>query len=501
MIVWLKTTFTQAIILALACLSCCDIAAAQDAAPAATPPANLAAPVRPPAPPNVSDPFRPYRVRVHVSLPDELATTPAAAQSITSELLELLQARYRQCWDVSIDHAPGNGASQAELRSLTEETAEGRWLEKDLDKVILLAGDQHGSVLQFTAREWDAPTRTLSAITKRDSFDERDHVAVAANLISAVFRPLVKLETLNGKTGEFQIRAGELPPRSAEQALVSPGEYLVPYLRHLDREQQVRRVQPLPWSYLRATNLDRARVSVEVVSAFPAPIPAARRRMEVVALRVRPQLTETRMHVFPRRDVQSPLAGVRCLVFDDGPPTGTAPVPSLTLVTARDGTVSLPADPAHPLRYLDIRSGAALLARVPVIPGLVEELSLDVPDDRSRLLVEGETDLLKGELIEIVATREVIMGRARAAAEAARWAEFDRFLADLAKLPTVEQYNVEIDALQIQGVYQAQQARDRTAEARIKKLCDGVREAAAKHLDPFRISEFRQEMAALRRGK
>jgi hypothetical protein len=217
-----------------------------------------------------------------------------------------------------------------------------------------------------------------------------------------------------------------------------------------------------------------------------------------MALRVRPRLSETVLRIAPRGDLLNPLAGYRCdllprLATLDDPVTDR-----IELVTDRQGRVTIPADPAQPLKFLQVYSGQALLARVPILPGLKKEMELDVPDDRARLSVEGEVALLQSELIDIVARREVLMARTRAAVEKGNWPDVDALLAELQRLPTLNLYQSEIESLEVRAVYVAKQAKDRVGEARIRRLCRGVRESAEKHLDPARLLNFRQDINSRR---
>ena len=127
-------------------------------------------------------------------------------------------------------------------------------------------------------------------------------------------------------------------------------------------------------------------------------------------------------------------------------------------------------------------------------------MEVEVPNDRARLNVEGEVALLQSELIDIVATREVLMARTRGAAKTKNWDNVGKFLSQLQDLPTLDEFNSRIDSLQVRAVQSAKIARDRVAEIRVKRLCTGIATAAKKHLDPFRIAEFRREMDEERRS-
>ena len=452
---------------------------------------------QPPAP--LPDVLRPYRVQVIVSIQDD-TTLPAATQSHWArDIQSQLQSRFRQMWDVTVRLADSRQQlTDSHIASLTEESP---WLterKEVLDKLMLLSITVDGGRLMLVGREYDVTTRTLGEVHRQQILDRRQLPAEVATMLSAAFRPIVNVDIIEENKIECLMRAGELPPQDPALSQLRPGDYLVPYLRYLDRDQNVRMIQDIPWTFLQVEDLTRSRVRLSQISAFRAPIPASRRRVEVVALRVRPFLPSTEIFVYPRGRRGSPLAGVRCQVTDRLPTEEDPVTDRLRLSTDRLGIVTIPADRKRVLSYLQIYSGEALLARVPLIPGRVRHLELEVPDDSARLNVEGEVDLLAGELIDVVATREVLMARARGAANQSKWDDVDRFLKDLGQLPTQEQFLSQVETLQVQAVYAARQAKDRVAESRIKRLCAGIRESATQHLDPFRIVDFRQEMASLR---
>ena len=70
------------------------------------------------------------------------------------------------------------------------------------------------------------------------------------------------------------------------------------------------------------------------------------------------------------------------------------------------------------MRILDVRQGSQTLARVPVVPGLVAELQLPLPDGRQ--LLEIETALLEAQdgLIDLAARRQALAARIKLAKKA-----------------------------------------------------------------------------------
>jgi hypothetical protein len=294
------------------------------------------------------------------------------------------------------------------------------------------------------------------------------------------------------------IRAGEFPPADPQAAQFQPGDLLMPVFRYSDRQRQVRSIRPIDWTFFQVQTIDRGRLELSLISAYRNALPQTRRRVQLLGIRVRPQLDSTTVVVLPRGSRQNPLAGARCELMNSNPKSNETAAEKIPLTTDRAGRLHVPADAAYTLRFLQIYSGTALLARVPIVPGMVPFLELEVPDDRARLSVEGEVELLEVKLVDIVATREVLMTRTRTAAEQNRFEDVDKFLQELRALPTFENYRAQIDTLRIQAVDAAQQAQDRVAEARIKRLCTGITELASKHLDAQRLADFEDEIRSLR---
>lgn len=458
--------------------------------------AKPAEPERVLPPPFILDP---YRIQVRVSWPVAPAFTGNRAALLGNEVHRDLSARFRQMW--VLDCATASSEERQTSHSLHHAVADewtARHVDAGLDKVIHAVVEQQGQLLTVSALEWCASSQSVSPLVQLETSDPRNLPGLVADAVSRAFRPLGQIEVSEGTKLEFQIRAGEFPPQDPSLAPFQVGQYLVPFMRYLGKKREVLKVQQVPWTYLKVEERDRSRVKVEVKSAFKQPIAGARRRVEVMVMLLRPSWQESEILVYPRNGKPTPLVGYHCDVVDRLPTTED-PVPERDVYyTSRNGTITVPVPEGDPLRYLIVHSGQSVLARLPFLPGTAPRLDVEVPNDRARLSVEGEVSLLQGELIDIVATREVTMARARAAAKKQDWTSVDKFGQQIDKLPTLAEFQTRIETLQLKAVYQAQQAKDRAAESRIKQLCGKVIESAQTHLDPGKIAEFRGQIRATR---
>jgi hypothetical protein len=461
--------------------------AATDAAPAPVAPAQL--PVE----------LRPYEVLISVRFPHDAELDEGFQQSILETIGVRLRSRMGEMWTITVGKdAAGSGVSRSAIERTTPGELNDRWLSSPYDKVFDLALSREGSRYDVFVREWDRDSQTTGPVIGGSTMDRRLAGQVASEQVYRAFRPIATIAAVEGDLNELMARAGEFLTADPEAAPFQAGDYLTPYFRYLDRQRNVRQIQHLDWTYVRIDSIERARLEGTTISAFRLPLSGSRRRVELMAIRARPLLPETEIRLTPRKEPLNPMAGFRIDVMDRIP-TQTDPVADrVRHLSSRAGTVTLPADPEHPLRYLFVHSGQSVLAQVPFIPGLASNIELNTPNDTARLKVEGALSLIEGELIDNLARRGVLMSRARKAAETDKWTEVDEYIREFNALPDLAQVEQRISAIETPAVQSARRFNDRVGEGRIKRLCREVRETAAKHLDPETARDFRDEMNSLR---
>ncbi len=467
-----------------------------NAAPTAAEGAAYVQPLVLPPPPT---PFilNPYQIQVRITWPSSPLFAGDRVAKLTTAVERDLTTRFRQMW--KLDCATAAPTERQSNDSLLHADVT-QWTEQhqasDMDKVLHVVVEQNGLLLTASALEWCENSRSLSPLVQLETADVRELPELVADAVSRAFRPIGELIPSEGGQLEFRIRGGEFPPQDAALAPFQVGQYLVAYMRYLGKKREVLQIQPIPWTYLKVVERDRSRVVVEVKSAFKEPITGPRRRVEVMVMLLRPSWDASEVLIYPRNGKKTPLVGYHCDVVNRIPTLEDPVLERDVYYTSRNGKITVPTPTDDPLRYLIVHSGQSVLAKLPFLPGTAPLLEVEVPNDRARLTVEGEVSLLQGELIDIVATREVMMARARAAAKKQDWTSVDKFTEQITQLPTMEVFIGQVETLQLQAVYQAQLAKDRAAESRIKKLCATVIESATKHLDPGRIAEFRGEIRA-----
>jgi len=457
------------------------------AAPGATPAAAPAPAIRPVEPPWE---LRPYGVSVEVTLAPSQALSPA----LRTHFLESLQARleddFGAMWNLTlVEASPAASMPFARLVAQTSETAKAEWFDHPSEKVIALAVENSRGSWSFAAREWDRASETLGPLSQASAVDDRLAVAAAAAAVKESFRALTQVDSAAGREIVMRLRAGELIPPDDAATPLAPGDFLRPFVRAINRKGELTRVQAVPWTLLRVEDVERARANVLAFSVFPAPVAATKKRLESLAIEVRPTHPATTLQVVPRTNKGNPVAAARVEIVDRLSAPNDPEVDRILLRTDREGRVTVPADATPKVRYAVVHSGTGILARVPFCPGIEPQLTVEVNDDSPRLSAEGEVSLLEADLVELVARRKVLMLRTENASKAKKLDDVKSLLAELKALPTQAQFQQRIDLSRTTAIEGARAKKDQVAEARIRKMYASLGESAKTHLDDEKFQE------------
>lgn len=127
-----------------------------------------------------------------------------------------------------------------------------------------------------------------------------------------------------------------------------------------------------------------------------------------IALKVEPldQQTLVRLHVKGQKT--EPLIGYE--IYEKQLNTK-----KMTFVgrTDWDGRISIDAKPEHKLRLLYVKNGGAVLARLPLVPGLTQMEIADLTGDDIRLRAEAYIRGVENSIVDLVAVRKLFAARIR----------------------------------------------------------------------------------------
>jgi len=435
--------------------------------------------------------LRPYRVLVVLEIPQAPDWPQTARQALVSGLQADLVRYLGGLWQAEIQlgddlHSDPATWRQNRLPGLRRST---------LDKIFLLRLDATGGGYLLQGQEWDETIEDLGPLQTVRVYDRRQLGDKLVSLIRRVYRSVARLEPHRDGSVRIEARGGEQTPPDPAWSPLQPNTAWEPYSRYLSPEQTLLRVERIPWTYVLPRPGERGQADCEVVSGLRSPLNVRRRRMELVAVAVRPLHPRTRIQFRTLGAGHRPCAGYT-VEWQTDPKQ-----PPIREVTDRQGMISVPASAGGgtPL-LLQVRNGQVKLASLPLIPGVQAFETVDLLDDDPRLQAEGQISLLQTELIDTVAQRAVLAARARQAAQTGNWDEVEKLLKQQAGLRSSASFVSDLNAIRVTALRVAKAGRNRLTERRIQRLCDETAELITHYLATDKLRALREELQELRQA-
>ena len=358
----------------------------------------------------------------------------------------------------------------------------------------------------IAGREWDRTLQTLGPVLTCSAIDRRAIADAASELLQRLFSPLLIVNDANrdSKTVTLTVRAGSIPFGDPRTCALKKGALFVPVFRFLDAKGNVRKIQPVPWTYLVLQEQSEGHAQCTVASSFRAPLgrqhaPPRGGDRRSAATGTSPSRESSWLSAKERRG-RWPECLSTCVPRMSGQ-AEKDPAGRQELLSDRHGTVTITSDPRRPLRWLEVRSGAALLARRPFVPGVEPEVTLELADDEIRLNTQRDVDLLRVQLIETVARRAALTARIRASLKTDDAANTQRLLGEMEHVPSAETYLAKLNEIRVLALEEASRRKDRVSDRRIEDLCQKTRGLIEQYLAEDRLQTLREEVNAAMSAK
>jgi hypothetical protein len=364
------------------------------------------------------------------------------------------------------------------------------------DKVLHLSIREQSAAMEIVAQDYDVATRFLSPPVRAAVRQPARVLHAALDLLGRAFAATAEFEQVPDDPARVllreRLRLATAPAAWAQQP--QEGDVFVPILRWdgAGSEATLPEAQVVPWTWLVVEEVDEKRQDgkavCRVVSGSRRPLGVRRRgRIEQLAVAVRPSSSPVTLRLVTQAEPRQPLPG--CKVFLWRSDLGGAAESELLGISDQSGRIDIPAMD-QPVTLVWVQSGKLLLAKLPIVGGFQSGV-VEVPlaEDPARIRAEADLDALRTQLVDLVARRNILLARGRAAV-AAGDLTLARSLADeLDLLPTRAQFNQRVDT-----VVGAAKSSDRLAQARIDRLVEETRSVLGQYLDPNEIGALRNEI-------
>jgi hypothetical protein len=421
----------------------------------------------------------PYRIQLLVAVEADASLPPRLEQELPADLAARASTAMGGAWRLEASAAPAR-LHHSILHSLGDILADDLpTAAKKGDKVILLgiAASKDGCVVR--ARELDLVTGLWNTTATRSVRQGAGVRQEALRCVLSAFAPQARIEKLEGSIATLKLRAAALLRRDPNLPLLLAGTAFRPVLVKSDARGMMLAgpVEPIDWTYLIPTESSvtsspfTARIETGLAGTVIPEYHPTRLRL---ALGVSPARDSTKVKLVAE-GTAAPLEGYE--VAAQEPEVAGKPGAVVSLGrSGADGVVVVVPGPTA-VRTLLIRHGEEVLSRLPLVPGLTEESTISLADDRPRLAVESALSQIRDDLVDLVARRAVLASRIKAATATGNTAAADKLKEQLRNLPGVDPILAELGKQQpaadaLEGPVR-QKMRQKLAE--IRKLAEKLK--------------------------
>lgn len=424
--------------------------------------------------------LRPYQIRVVIAM-EPSPSSPRLEEELRAYLPARATAVVGGAWRLE------TSAASAELRSqlLSEPTS----LKVDgldepalsADKVIVLVVRRPRDVEQIYARELDTASGLWNSPVVVDvpQAEALPHAVFQAML--AAFAPLARIEAVEKEGATLRLRAGAIQRRDPALARLADGVVFRPVLILANKSDMPAGPTSVPWTFLVPTETSGSVVKCQLVTGLAGTvIPDFHPLRQRLAVGVSPAQRPTRVKLVSEASGDVALEGYE-VVTDQGVKASAAGPQSAMLGRSnREGIVVVPPNP-QTLRMLLVRQNNQLLARLPLLPGLDDEVVVPLPDVRSGLAIAAAIEEISDAALDLVARREVLAVRIKAAESGGQSDLTQRLKEQLQKLPSADSLATRLATQQqaLQSADKATQLRLQSRLSEVHKLIEKLKDSSA----------------------
>jgi|GEM_PF-1309769 len=361
---------------------------------------------------------------------------------------------------------------------------------ENYDKVFIVSVVNQRSPTEVEVVEFDTLMRHFGPVAKVKSFNRSFLPRAVALGLTKAFGPMVRIENAGQRSALGLVRAGGLvreKDRESSPAWIRVGDVLEPMTRKNDRNGDPIMIGPLDWAYLHVTELDGhndRNVQMDFYSGRGGGLQGRKnKRTFKTALKVRPQLESTEMRLHLQRDPDFPLIGYE--LYQKDLESG-----DMTFVGRTNWNGLLVVEPSDErLRLMYVKNGGAILARLPIVPGLYPRVVADLSGDDIRLQAEAYIRGAQNSIIDLVAIRELFKARILLRLERGEMEKAEELLTALRDQPTSEGLYGAIgkkqqEFINLLGTKNANQSR------KVDEMFSNTRDLLQKHITPKLVQDL-----------
>lgn len=312
--------------------------------------------------------------------------------------------------------------------------------------------------------------------------------------LTKAFAPVVRIDNAGQRNAVGLLRAGGLVLDQDSPAAIGVDDVLEPMIRKNDRNGTPILIGPMDFAFLLVTELEGRNIKMDFYAGRAGGLQGRRNsRTFRTALKVRPFGESTLLRLHLQRDPDFPLIGYELYEKE-------LKSTSMTFIGRTDWDGRLEIERSEdPFRLLYVKNGGAVLARLPIVPGLQPKVVADLSGDDMRLQAEAYIRGVQNAIIDLVAIRELFKARIRLRLERGEMEKAENLMNALREQPSNEKLATamgkkQTDFLKALGNKNANQRR------KIDEMFATTRDLLAKHINPKLVRDLESDLISAKKN-
>ena len=361
---------------------------------------------------------------------------------------------------------------------------------EDFDKIFLVDLHPHADRTEIAVVEMDVLMRHFGAPVLRSVANAGlvpDHMAAA---ITESFRPLVRIEEAGRKDATGLVRGGGLIVSEDHPALIRAGDILEPMIRKDDRNGVPFVVGPMDWAFLVVTEAEPRIVQADFWSGRAGSLQGRKnKRTFRMGLRVKPRGRGSQLRLHAKGDEDEALIGYEIYEKD-------LETEEMNFVGRTDWDGRLQIEPTDkPFRLLYVKNGGAVLARLPIVPGLHERDVANLTGDDDRLEAEAFVKGVQNQIIDLVAVRELFKARVNMRLQRGEMDKAEELMVELRRQPDSRELNDSIAKRQVVFLEKIENASQRK---KVDLMFSTTQDLLAQFINPKLLQDLESNLLKAR---
>ncbi|MDA8744475.1 hypothetical protein N9N28_07580 [Rubripirellula amarantea] len=359
---------------------------------------------------------------------------------------------------------------------------------EDFDKVYLVNVKTNDVHPRLEIVEMDVLMRYFGPVSRMPiNVGATPSQTVGLGLMDA-FAPTVRIDNAGQKNASGLLRASGLIITDESPGLVSAGDVLRPLTRKNDRNGNPFLIGPIDWAYLVVDKREGTSVEMDFYAGRSGGLQGRKNnRTFRTAIKAKPQQDHTILRLHAQGKPNEPLIGYEIYQKE-------LTSKSMTFIGRTDWSGRLKVDRTdEPLRLMYVKNGGAVLARLPMVPGLEPVVIADLRGDDLRLQAEAYIRGVQNSIIDLVAVRELFKARIRMRLERGELDNAKELMNALNEQPSNEA--LADDMGKKQAIYLKLLEKEGPNQRRqVDQMFTTTRDLLAKHINPKLIRDLETDI-------